>query len=163
MLTIPWSSTAGWGAPKIEPYGPLALDPSSTVLHYAPCLFEGMKAYVDKEGVARLFRPDKNMERMNKSAARLAFPVRSSFLSLSSLLFRFLTRCRADVQRRTSHDPHQIPRLPRRLVDPIRPRNVALHPPNNDRYSSRTRRRRLYRNSPLRYHVPRRSVLQDRF
>ena len=76
MLTIPWSSTSGWGIPKIEPYGPLALDPSSTVLHYAPCLFEGMKAYVDKEGTARLFRPDKNMERMNKSAARLAFPVR---------------------------------------------------------------------------------------
>lgn len=84
MLTVPWSSAAGWGVPKIEPYGPLALDPSSTVLHYAPCLFEGMKAYMDDKGVARLFRPDKNMERMNKSAARLAFPVS---LSLSSFNF----------------------------------------------------------------------------
>ena len=59
MLTIPWNSTTGWGAPKIQPYGPLALDPSSTVLHYAPTLFEGMKAYKGKDGVARLFRPDK--------------------------------------------------------------------------------------------------------
>jgi branched-chain amino acid aminotransferase len=37
-----------------------------------------MKAYKDKKGVARLFRPDKNMERMTKSAARLAFPVRKN-------------------------------------------------------------------------------------
>ncbi|GAA5890844.1 hypothetical protein JCM5296_003439 [Sporobolomyces johnsonii] len=74
MLTIPWNSTTGWGAPKIQPYAPLQLDPSATVLHYAPTLFEGMKAYKSKEGVARLFRPDKNMERMTTSAARLAFP-----------------------------------------------------------------------------------------
>lgn len=59
MLTIPWNSETGWGHPKIQPYAPLALDPSSTVLHYAPTLFEGMKAYKNKEGVARLFRPDK--------------------------------------------------------------------------------------------------------
>lgn len=59
MLCIPWSSETGWGTPKISPYGPLSLDPSSTVLHYAPCLFEGMKAYKDDKGVARLFRPDK--------------------------------------------------------------------------------------------------------
>jgi branched-chain amino acid aminotransferase len=35
-----------------------------------------MKAYKDAKGDVRLFRPDKNMERMNRSAARLAFPVR---------------------------------------------------------------------------------------
>ncbi|GAA5823302.1 hypothetical protein JCM11251_007560 [Rhodosporidiobolus azoricus] len=74
MLTIPWNSTTGWGAPKIQPYGPLSLDPSSTVLHYAPTLFEGLKAYKGKDGMPRLFRPDKNMERMVRSAARLAFP-----------------------------------------------------------------------------------------
>lgn len=85
MLTVPWSSKSGWGAPKISPYAPLQLDPSSTVLHYAPCLFEGMKAYKDDKGVARLFRPDKNMERMNRSAARLAFPVRNlSLLNCAS-------------------------------------------------------------------------------
>jgi len=66
VLTIPWNSETGWGAPKIQPYGPLSLDPSSTVLHYAPTLFEGMKAYKSKDGVARLFRPDKvRFESMN--------------------------------------------------------------------------------------------------
>lgn len=74
MLLVPWNVKTGWAAPQIVPYGPLALDPSSTVFHYASCLFEGMKAYVDSNNSIRLFRPDKNMERMKRSAARLAFP-----------------------------------------------------------------------------------------
>lgn len=81
MLVIPWSHSTGWGAPQIKPYGPLSLDPSSTVLHYACTLFEGLKAYRDANtGTVTLFRPDKNMERMNRSAARLAFPVGIPFL-----------------------------------------------------------------------------------
>jgi len=74
MLTIPWSVNGGWGAPRIVPYGPLQLDPSSTVLHYAQTLFEGMKAYRDENGKVTLFRPDMNMKRMNNSALRLALP-----------------------------------------------------------------------------------------
>lgn len=74
MLTAKWNIQTGWADPVIQPYGPLALDPSSTVLHYAPTLFEGMKAYVDKQGRTRLFRPDLNMARLNRGAARLAFP-----------------------------------------------------------------------------------------
>lgn len=74
MLTVKWTLEQGWQAPEIKPYGPLQLDPSSTVLHYAAELFEGMKAYRDKQGRCRLFRPDLNMRRMNSSAKRLAFP-----------------------------------------------------------------------------------------
>jgi len=37
-----------------------------------------MKAYRDTKGQVRLFRPDKNMERFNKSAARIALPTFSS-------------------------------------------------------------------------------------
>lgn len=55
--------------------GPLSLDPSSTVLHYAQCLFEGLKAYRNKDGKVTIFRPDLNMKRMNLSAQRLALPV----------------------------------------------------------------------------------------
>lgn len=54
---------------------PLALEPSSTVLHYAQTLFEGMKAYREDEGRITLFRPDMNMKRMNSSAKRVALPV----------------------------------------------------------------------------------------
>ncbi|GAA5825684.1 hypothetical protein JCM3770_002797 [Rhodotorula araucariae] len=74
MLCIKWSISEGWQTPQIQPYGPLQLDPSSTVLHYAAELFEGMKAYRDKQGRVRLFRPDMNMKRMRRSAQRMAFP-----------------------------------------------------------------------------------------
>lgn len=33
-----------------------------------------MKAYKDKKGQIRLFRPDKNMARLNKSSERIALP-----------------------------------------------------------------------------------------
>ncbi|KAI0249569.1 branched-chain amino acid aminotransferase II [Lactifluus subvellereus] len=74
MLVIPWGSSKGWGTPEIKPYGPLSLEPSATVFHYAQCLFEGLKAYRNKAGKVTLFRPDLNMARMNLSAQRLALP-----------------------------------------------------------------------------------------
>ncbi|KAN0062868.1 branched-chain-amino-acid transaminase bat2 [Thecaphora frezii] len=74
MVTVPWNSANGWAAPKIHPYAPFQLDPSAVIFHYAPSLFEGMKAYKDVNGRVRLFRPDMNMKRMNSSAARIALP-----------------------------------------------------------------------------------------
>ncbi|KAK3384337.1 aminotransferase [Lasiosphaeria ovina] len=74
MLTIEWNETTGWLEPRIQPYQNLSLDPATCVFHYAFECFEGMKAYKDKAGQIRLFRPDKNMARMNKSAARIALP-----------------------------------------------------------------------------------------
>jgi branched-chain amino acid aminotransferase len=60
--------------------GPLELDPSSTVLHYAQTIFEGLKAYRNSAGLVTLFRPDMNLERMNSSATRLALPVCQNIL-----------------------------------------------------------------------------------
>ncbi|TBU64877.1 branched-chain amino acid aminotransferase II [Dichomitus squalens] len=74
MLAVPWHILEGWGAPKIQPYGPLSLPPSATVFHYAHCLFEGLKAYRDTSGKVTLFRPDMNMKRMNTTAERIAMP-----------------------------------------------------------------------------------------
>ncbi|KAL9715722.1 branched-chain-amino-acid transaminase bat2 [Leucoagaricus gongylophorus] len=74
MLLIPWSAESGWATPRIEPYGPLSLEPSSTVLHYAQTIFEGTKAYRRADGTITLFRPDMNMKRMNTSAHRIALP-----------------------------------------------------------------------------------------
>ena len=65
--------------------GPLSLEPSSTVLHYAQTIFEGLKAYRHESGRVTLFRPDMNMKRMLTSANRLALPVCTySFLIPSS-------------------------------------------------------------------------------
>ncbi|GMM28639.1 branched-chain-amino-acid transaminase [Martiniozyma asiatica (nom. inval.)] len=74
MLCIPHNKKTGWGVPEIKPYGPLTLDPSSCVFHYAFELFEGLKAYKDAQGNVRMFRVDKNMARMNKSAERICLP-----------------------------------------------------------------------------------------
>ncbi|KAI1616937.1 branched-chain amino acid aminotransferase [Exophiala viscosa] len=75
MLSIEWTASQGWLAPRITPYQNLSLDPATCVFHYAFECFEGMKAYKSvKDGSLRLFRPDKNMARMNKSSARIALP-----------------------------------------------------------------------------------------
>ena len=74
MLSIEWTAASGWLAPKITPYQNLSLDPATCVFHYGFECFEGMKAYKNSEGQVRLFRPDKNMIRMNKSCARIALP-----------------------------------------------------------------------------------------
>ena len=44
------------------------------MFHYAFECFEGMKAYKDRSGQIRLFRPDRNMQRLNGSSKRIALP-----------------------------------------------------------------------------------------
>jgi len=78
-----------WQQPKIEPYGPMSIDPSARVFHYGQAVFEGMKAYKDDQGDVFLFRPDENFARINKSAKRLAipeFPETYFFEGLTTLL-----------------------------------------------------------------------------
>ena len=74
MLSLEWTAQDGWQAPRITPYQNLSLDPATCVFHYAFECFEGMKAYKDDKGNVRLFRPDKNMARLNRSSARIALP-----------------------------------------------------------------------------------------
>ena len=74
MLSAEWTSSQGWFPPRITPYQNLSLDPATSVLHYAFTAFEGTKAYKDAGGNVRLFRPDRNMARLNRSAARIALP-----------------------------------------------------------------------------------------
>ena len=74
MFIVDYDAGQGWHDPRIVPYGPLQIDPAAKVLHYAEEIFEGMKAYRTAEGEIQLFRPDCNIDRMNKSAARLCMP-----------------------------------------------------------------------------------------
>ncbi|KXS94337.1 hypothetical protein AC578_4408 [Pseudocercospora eumusae] len=64
----------GWLAPQLVPYGPLSLAPTAATLHYAMECFEGLKLYRGVDGRLRLFRPDLNAKRMQKSAARVSLP-----------------------------------------------------------------------------------------
>ena len=63
-----------WQSPKIIPYQPITLEPSSKIFHYGQSIFEGMKAYKDDQGDVFLFRPEDNCKRLNISAKRLAMP-----------------------------------------------------------------------------------------
>ena len=74
MLEIDWDTELGWHAPIIKPYENFSISPAAAALHYGIECFEGMKAYKDKKGKVRLFRPDCNMDRLNKSMVRLAMP-----------------------------------------------------------------------------------------
>ena len=74
MVTIDWSEELGWHNPAVQPYGPIALDPAASVLHYAQEIFEGLKAYRHPDGSMALFRPAANAARLNASATRLAMP-----------------------------------------------------------------------------------------
>lgn len=74
MVTIDWNLGTGWHDARVTPYGPLQIDPASAVLHYAQEIFEGLKAYRHADGSIWTFRPEKNAERLQRSARRLALP-----------------------------------------------------------------------------------------
>ncbi|GHE83198.1 putative branched-chain-amino-acid aminotransferase [Streptomyces longispororuber] len=74
MVTICWTEGRGWHDGQLVPYGPLSLDPATTVLHYAQEIFEGMKAYRQPDGSVAMFRPEANARRFKASARRLAMP-----------------------------------------------------------------------------------------
>ncbi len=63
-----------WGNDRIEPYGPMPVEPALCTLHYGQTIFEGLKAFKSVKGGVNLFRPRKNAERMCKSAERLVIP-----------------------------------------------------------------------------------------
>jgi branched-chain amino acid aminotransferase len=74
MATIRWAAQDGWHDARIEPYGPITLDPATAVFHYGQEVFEGLKAYTQADGSIATFRPHANAARFNRSASRLAMP-----------------------------------------------------------------------------------------
>ncbi|RAT97158.1 branched-chain amino acid aminotransferase [Brevibacillus sp. Leaf182] len=75
MFTMDYTEGKGWHDPQIVPYSPLTLDPAAMVFHYGQAVFEGLKAYRNQEGKVRLFRPDQNFKRMNRSLERMSMPL----------------------------------------------------------------------------------------
>lgn len=74
MFVMNYTEGKGWHDARIVPYQPITLDPSAMVFHYGQEMFEGLKAYRGKDGVARLFRPDMNAKRTNSTNKRLCIP-----------------------------------------------------------------------------------------
>jgi len=74
MFIMDYTEGKGWHDARIIPYAPLELDPATMVLHYGQAIFEGLKAYKKEDGSILLFRPDKNMQRINISNERMCIP-----------------------------------------------------------------------------------------
>lgn len=97
MFVMDYDEGKGWHDERIVPYGPLSLDPSTAVFHYAQEIFEGLKAYRTKTGI-QLFRPDCNAERFQNSADRMSMPkVKSE---------DFIAACKALVKKEKDWVPH---------------------------------------------------------
>lgn len=94
MLVMDYASGRGWHSARIQPYGPLSLDPACAVLHYAQEIFEGLKAYRHPDGRIALFRPADNVRRFNRSAERMCMPVVDEGFFLDAI--RELVRLEAD-------------------------------------------------------------------
>jgi branched-chain amino acid aminotransferase len=88
MFLMNYEEGRGWFNPRVEPYGPLSLDPATSVLHYGQAIFDGLKAFRGDDGQIRLFRAERHAERLNRSAQIMCMPevpvdiVRASFDAL---------------------------------------------------------------------------------
>ena len=88
MFLMNYEAGKGWFDPRIVPYGPLPLDPATSVLHYGQAIFDGLKAFRGDDGQIRLFRAQRHAERFNRSAQIMSMPelpvdiIRQSFDAL---------------------------------------------------------------------------------
>lgn len=85
MVQICWSADRDWYDAAVVPYGPISLNPATSSIHYGQSVFEGLKAYRWPDGSINSFRPDRNAERFQRSAARLAMPELPTHLFMESL------------------------------------------------------------------------------
>jgi len=67
-------SDGDWREFKIVPYQSLQFSPANATIHYGQSVFEGLKAYKNKQGEALIFRPMDNFRRLNGSAVRMCIP-----------------------------------------------------------------------------------------
>ena len=74
MFIMDYDPENGWHDGRIVPYGPIPMDPASSVFHYGQEMFEGLKAYKTREGKVQLFRPDMNAKRTNNTNKRMCMP-----------------------------------------------------------------------------------------
>jgi branched-chain amino acid aminotransferase len=85
MFILDYDAGIGWHQPRIVPYQPIILDPAAKVFHYGQTIFEGLKAYRTAEGKILLFRPRKNIQRLNRSNDRMSVPRLDEQLVLDAL------------------------------------------------------------------------------
>ncbi len=74
MFMMNYTEGEGWHDARVVPFQNLSLSPATAVFHYAQEMFEGLKAYKTADGKVQLFRPQKNIERLNNTNRRMCIP-----------------------------------------------------------------------------------------
>jgi branched-chain amino acid aminotransferase len=74
-MSIARFENGAWGAEQLVPTEPIPMHPAAHVLHYSSTCFEGFKAYRWADGSIRVFRMDRHIARMQKSAQLMFLPV----------------------------------------------------------------------------------------
>ncbi|MBU5466233.1 branched-chain amino acid aminotransferase [Virgibacillus sp. MSJ-26] len=85
MFMMDYNAEQGWYDARIVPYQDLKISPASMVFHYGQSVFEGLKAFRTEDGRVQLFRPDRNVKRLNLSNNRLVIPPIDEDLALEAL------------------------------------------------------------------------------
>lgn len=91
MFILDYDAGRGWHDARIVPYQPIMMDPAAKVFHYGQTIFEGLKAYATEDGRVLMFRPTKNIERLNISNERMSIPEVDPELALEALRQLILT------------------------------------------------------------------------
>jgi len=73
-MLIAYYDDGAWQRAEIVPFHDLTFSPATAFFHYGQAIFEGIKAFKDSKGNPVIFRPKDNLERMNRSAIRMAMP-----------------------------------------------------------------------------------------
>jgi branched-chain amino acid aminotransferase len=85
MFTQRYTPEEGWHDAVIGPYQPLPMDPAALPFHCGQMVFDGTKAYPRPDGDVNLFRVERNAERFNRSAERLAMPPVDAALHVAAI------------------------------------------------------------------------------
>jgi branched-chain amino acid aminotransferase len=73
MLEVDYAD-GEWKRVSIKPFQDLSISPALAAIHYGQSIFEGIKAYKDRDGKPFIFRPFDNFRRFNISAERMQMP-----------------------------------------------------------------------------------------
>ncbi len=74
VFEMDYDPAKGWHNPTIKPLENLSIHPATMFIHYAQSIFEGLKAFKTRSGEAVIFRADRHIDRLNRSAKRICIP-----------------------------------------------------------------------------------------
>jgi len=74
-MVIAEARDGSFSGPRVQPTASFALHPFAHCLHYGSTCFEGLKAHRGVDGVVRVFRIDRHVARMRRTADLVQLPV----------------------------------------------------------------------------------------